>query len=103
MRKILLAPVFFGLLVTACADISAPTLTPEERVLVLCEGWSNVFRTINLRDQINVAKPAEIAAINAARPIMNPTCLNLTPPSGFGLADIEVILIETIKASQEKG
>lgn len=102
MIKTLFCAVLLGVVVS-CAPIgTGARLTPESRVLLLCEGWANIFRRVNLRDTVGIATRSEISAINAARPVMNPTCLNLSVVSGMSLDDLEIMLADVIRTSRKE-
>ena len=102
------AACLFGvaLVLSSCGTLnlnkSETSLTPEERVLLMCEGWQNIFRRVDIRDQVGVATKAEISAINNARYVMNSTCTNYATPKGLSLEDLELTLARLIALSRSE-
>lgn len=94
MRRVGAALLAAGLILSACST-GRPM---EQRLQIACSSWANVFETAKTRRQMGLSTKAEITAINAARPLLNPVCLEktLASVSASSLTLIEDALLEAL-------
>ena len=76
-----------------------PSITAEQRLLVVCEAWLSVFSRINTRDELGFATSIEVDAVDNALPILNPICQS-DGEVDIGLA--ERVLVQVLDTSDRR-
>lgn len=92
------------LLVSSCSYTTGPgdRITPEQRLLIVCEGWKTVFREIDKRDQFGLATDAEVTAIENALPVIQPFCIGTYDQApDASLVTLERLLLEIYQAKAQ--
>ena len=99
IRSVLLLLVAITL--SSCLGAGKPSLSDNERLLLVCESWLSVFKRIDTRDQFGLASGDEIDAIETALPILNPICTqNLSTASGFDIYKLESALLAALQKTR---
>lgn len=74
-------------------------LSPVDQTLVVCTSWTYVFDKISARRTLGAATAAQIVAVDAARPVLNPVCLSPVPSADpVKIVEMERLVLDVIRA-----